>query len=256
MTVHVTEIRAERTATNARLSARVRHLGTDGGDSQVWLCYPLECYEHLACSADPWIAMFLWPAMKLGQGLHIEAPASPLLLESTRALMDIMSCWDASYRPVEVTACGTCSDRAGGRAVASFFSGGVDSFYTAVKHTSVDAPARSAHHPPDLGEGARRQTRRQCLVDGGHGASVRIGGGTGMLLGRVRDETCREIIPGTFVPWGMYYGAVLAAIGLGLKGFWNTVLIPAAQSYADLYPGGSHPGDGPAVVHRIGAHPQ
>ena len=240
MTVHVTgdtggkdnhECEAQR--------ARVRHLGTDGGDSQVWLCYPLECYEHLACSADPWIAMFLWPAMKLGQGLHIEAPASPALLESTRALMDIMSCWDASYRPVEVTACGTCPDRAGGRAVASFFSGGVDSFYTAVKHTSVDAPAKS------------RITHLVSVK----GLDVKLGDNALWMevVGHLRNQRRNWDAPGSSArkrardhtrdlrPWGMYYGSVLAAIGLGLKGFWNTVMIPAAQSYADLYPGARIP---------------
>ena len=30
-------------------------------------------------------------------------------------------------------------------------------------------------------------------------------------------------------------------MALGLKGLWNTVMIPAAQTYADLYPGGTHP---------------
>ena len=203
--VQITEIQVTRTERNARLSARVQHLGTGPENAEIWLCYPPEYYEHLSRSADPWIAMFLWPAMKLGQDLHVEAPASSLLLRSTRTLMDIMHCWNASFRPVAVTSCGTAQDRAGGSAVAGFFSGGVDSFYTALKHTSAQTSAES----------------RITHLISVKGLDVKVGDDA--LWTRVTDHlresaaelgcswtecatNVREVVTDGLIPWSMYYG--------------------------------------------------
>jgi hypothetical protein len=238
--IRVTEICAAGTEANARLSARVQHLGAGQGESEAWLCYPPEYKDHLSRSADPWIAMFLWPALKLGQNLHIDAPASPALLASTRMLMDIMHCWSAGSRPIEVTSRGVSDDPAGATAVAAFFSGGVDSFYTAVKHTSPQTRpgSRLTHLISVQGLDVRldddtlwAQVRRHLRE-----SATEMGGSWVECSTNVRD-----IVPNACIPWEMYYGSALAAIALGLTGLWRTVMIPAAQSYADLYPGGSHP---------------
>jgi hypothetical protein len=39
----------------------------------------------------------------------------------------------------------------------------------------------------------------------------------------------------------MQHGAALAAVALGIQGFWGRAYIPATQDYANMYPTGSHP---------------
>ena len=116
----------------------------------------------------------------------------------------------------------------------------MDSFYTAVKHTSVDAPAKSriTHLVSVKGLDVKLGDNALWMEVVGHLRESAAELGCSWV--ECADKRAQDDA-GTFVPWGMYYGSVLAAIGLGLKGFWNTVMIPAAQSYADLYPGGSHP---------------
>jgi len=238
--IEVTQIETSRTDTGATLSAQIRCRGCALDGSKLWLRYPPEFYDYLSSSADPWIAMLLWPAMRLGQDLHVDAVASSKLVEAAPTLMAIMHCWDARLKPVEVRPEATSCEREAGTAVASFFSGGVDSFYSALKHTAPETPPgeRITHLISARGLDIRLHdevlwTRvRSCLRD----AAAEIG-----CTWVECSTNVREVVPQELVGWFMYYGAALAGIGLGVQGLWNTVLFPAGQTYAEMYPSGSHP---------------
>jgi hypothetical protein len=238
--IHVTDIDVSRTSTQAIITARIRCQGSKLGGLELWLRYGPEYSDHLSPSADPWIAMLLWPAMRLGQNLRIDAPASSKLVEATPTLMDIMHCWDSRFRPIEIQIPTMTSEPNTGVAVASFFSGGVDSFYTALKNT---APEASLH-------------ARVTHLISAHGLDVPLDNEA--LWMRVRPylqqsavslgctwvecaTNVRRVVPDELVPWSMYYGAVLAGIALGLRGLWSKALIPADQTYAEMFPSGSHP---------------
>lgn len=238
--IHVTRIAASRTDTQATLSARISCPGSKLDGSELWLRYPPEYGACLSSSGDPWLALLLWPAMRLGRTLRTEAALSSMLVESVPALMAIMHCWDTRFTPIEVQPQATSCAGTAGAAVAGFFSGGIDSFYTALKNTAPQIPALA---------------RLTHLVSV-HGLDVRLRDEA--LWARVRHPlresaaslgctwvecatNVREIVPEELVTWPLYYGAVLAAIGLGVQGLWHRVLIPAAQTFAELRPGGSHP---------------
>ncbi len=86
-------------------------------------------------SADPFLAAVLFPVMKIGQPLHIMGKVSPKLLESTQKIQAIFHRWFPEYQKISVMAEPGLSDRVSGTAkVGAFFSGGVDSFYTLLKH--------------------------------------------------------------------------------------------------------------------------
>ena len=238
--IQVTHIETSHTDTAATLSARIRCRGCSLDGSELWLRYPPEFYDYLSASADPWIAMFLWPAMRLGRDLHVDGVASSKLVEAASTLMAIMHCWDARLRPVEVRPEATSCDRQAGTAVASFFSGGVDSFYSALEHTAPETPAgaRITHLVSVRGLDIRLYdevlwTRvRSRLRD----AAAQIG-----CTWVECSTNVREVVPEELVGWFMYYGAALAGIGLGVQRLWNTVLFPAGQTYAEMYTSGSHP---------------
>lgn len=238
--MQVTDIHVREDETHATLSARVACDEPSLNGVELWLRYPREYREYVSTSADPWIAMLLWPAMRLGRRLVVDAVGSSKFLEAIPTLMSIMHCWDNRFNPVEVQTQGTSSRECAGGMVASFFSGGVDSFYTVLKHTSPSVSGAGAltHlissrgldiplSAPGLWERVRTHLRDAAQHLGCTWVEV--------------ATNVREVVPGSLVGWSMHYGAVLASIALGIKGGWRQIFIPAAQTYADLYPGGSHP---------------
>jgi hypothetical protein len=222
------------------ISARVHCHDSRLHRSTLWLCYPPEYGDYLSRTADPWLAMLLWPAMRLGQDLHVEATASARLVAAMPTLMTIMHCWDSRFRPVEIRTRTTSHEPKAGPAVASFFSGGVDSFYTALKNLApaTPAPARITHLISAQGLDVKlrdevlwAQVRRSLQASAAHLGCTWVECATNV----------HELVQEEFMAWSMYYGAALAGLALGIRGLWNRVLIPAAQTYADLYPGGTHP---------------
>jgi hypothetical protein len=238
--MRVTDIRVREDEIHATLSAHVWCDEPGPNELELWLRYPREYRECLSASADPWIALLLWPAMRLGQRLVVEAAGSSKLMEAVPTLTSIMHCWDDRFNPIEVQTQGTSSQERAGATVASFFSGGVDSFYTALKHAPSSAPDGDAvtHlisiYGLDVPFSDPVLWDRVCthLRD----AAKHLGCAWVEAATNVRD-----VVPGSLVAWPMHYGAVLAGIALGIKGGWRKVFIPAAQTYADMYPGGSHP---------------
>jgi hypothetical protein len=57
----------------------------------------------LTTSADPFLALALLPAMKLGAPLHIEGDVSPRLLRRTAQVQDIINAWYPEFRKTQIT---------------------------------------------------------------------------------------------------------------------------------------------------------
>jgi len=238
--IHVTRISRSKTDGASKLSARIQCPGSDLDGKELWLRYPADCFDHLSEAADPWIALLLWPAMRLGQTLRIDATGSARLAEATDKLMAIVHCWDAQFRPVEIQLQGVTDDRSADGVTASFFSGGVDSFYTVLKNHA----AQPAHHG-----GIRHLIFAQGLDI--RPADMEL---YNLILPSIRNcadalgctlvpcaTNIRDLIPEALVSWRLCHGPALAGIALGLPGRWNRVVIPATQTYKDLLPNGSHP---------------
>ncbi len=238
--IHVTEISGSETERGSKLSARIQCPGSDLDGKELWICYPPDCLNNLSYLADPWIAMLLWPAMRLGQTLRIDAVASAQLAAATDELMAIMNCWDSQFRPVEIQLQGVTSGPPGNGATASFFSGGVDSFYTALKNQSArpDHDGNVSHLIFAQGFDVRLHDNElyNSILPSMQTCADELG------CALVRCSTnVRDVIPEGMVAWLMYYGSALAAMALGLSGRWTRVLIPASHTYKDLFPNGSHP---------------
>jgi hypothetical protein len=89
----------------------------------------------LAKSSDPFLAAALFPAMKTGQPLHISGTVSPKLLAATQRMQDTYHKWFPEFQKIPLQAEPRLSDNVNPTAeVGLFFSGGVDSFYTLLKH--------------------------------------------------------------------------------------------------------------------------
>lgn len=165
----------------------------------------------------------------------------PLLAKNLPTLRDIYAAWIENAAPVPIACEPTFRDDAPGRGVSLFFSGGVDSFHSLVKHheeidqlvlvhgfdiplnetkafASAEALARQAARLFGKPLIVVRTDLRWTLPEPGHNMKERIPAG-----------------------WGMYHGAALAAVAYALSPVHHKAFIASTNAYADLCPRGSHP---------------
>ncbi len=195
---------------------------------------------------DPFLAAALLPAMFLGESLEVSAPVSGRLVKAITTVQDIYLSWYPGFlkriavmTPFVVPE-GTprFSD-----ATACFFSGGMDSRYSLVKHRQTistlltvkgfDIPASDESVWPQI-VAANRETAAAF----------------GMKLIPVETDL-RDVLDPTYPGlgrsfdgdfWGRcLHGPFLAAVGLGLQRHFGTVIIPSTWPYERLQPWGSHP---------------
>jgi hypothetical protein len=89
----------------------------------------------IAKGSEPFLAAALFPAMKIGQPLQVSGTISPKLLTATQTIQEIWHRWFPEYRKIPVQAeTGLSDEERQSAEVGAFFSGGVDSFYTLLKH--------------------------------------------------------------------------------------------------------------------------
>lgn len=128
---------------------RIRLIGhvaydDDYPEEEQWFDFPGEYKEYVTTSGNPWLAYLLPLAATLGEPLKIRGSVDRILLENAHELMFIWRRWypDRQVVPIEVDSVqdGHQSSSLG---AASFLSGGVDSFFTALRHTTQpDWPGR------------------------------------------------------------------------------------------------------------------
>ena len=187
----------------------------------------------LARSADAALVAGLLVAMRRGEPLRVADPISPRLLEAVDEIQAILSAWDRRYRAVEVIAePGEPAGAAREVGTASFFTGGVDSWYTALRHRdALDALVYVHGFDVRLADATRRERVSAWLREGAEALGIPL----------VEVATNLRDITRPICGWHLYHGAALASVALLLGGRFDRVLLPATHTYRDLMPLGSHP---------------
>lgn len=127
-------------AGRTRLSGIVRYDDARGGPAEevVWYEVPEAFGADLSDSGNAWLALLLPVAVASNEPLVLSRPVDAQLLDGAA---DLMLAWREVYpdiRPVPIEAPVEAADaRAGGRRTAAFFSGGVDSFHTALRERAA-----------------------------------------------------------------------------------------------------------------------
>jgi hypothetical protein len=187
--------------------------------------------------ADCLLALTLLPAMAKASRLKLPESVSCKLLASLPRIQDVYCSWEELFRRVTVDVPegrreSTTSARPRDN-VACFFSGGVDSFYTALKHRDEISHLILVHgcfdtYPDD-----------QSLRDRNSHMAREVAKGLGKPL--IEVETNIRSFSGQHVIWAYYHGATLFSVALLFQHLFRKVMIPATHTYADLFPWGSHP---------------
>jgi len=179
------------------------------------------------------IPLLLLPAMRRGENLDIPITISHQLSAALPTVQDIFTIWDRAKTRIVVSAAATVPS-AGmvGRGVACFCSGGVDSYYTLLKHRDEITHLIFVHGFDMPLTAQWRRERSSALV---RRAAATLG------KSLVEIETDIRHFSDPFVGWNDYHGAALAVVALLLGNAFRKVYIPATFTYADLIPLGSHP---------------
>jgi hypothetical protein len=183
--------------------------------------------------SDAFLSTGLFPAMKSGGLLQLTGGLSPKLLKATEVIQDIFVTWLPDFRRVTLRASPRQNPGEGqGAKVGAFFSGGLDSFYTLLKHREeishlifvwgfdipIDDPSLHSKVSSAIHQAARE-------------------------LGKplIEVKTNLRGFSDQYVPWIYFFGAALASVALLLQGEFRKIYIPASETYAHLDPCGSHP---------------
>lgn len=221
-----------------RLQGELRFDGSRPPET-LWFDLPVRDDNDVSTTGEPWLAALLPVAATLHEPLRLPLPVDARLLENLRELLRIWTAWYPSLAMVPIEA-EPCDAPPRGRTMA-FFSGGVDSFFTALRHGA--------------GDGTPRTERIDDLVFV-HGFDIRLAneralGNVLPVLERAADAlgkplltvttNLRETVFGA-TDWNqLSHGAALAAVALAMGPRYSTALVPSSAGYRDLRFWGSHP---------------
>lgn len=226
----------ERTKQHVKVSLAVT---VNGKAYDLWYKLPPETVVSARQASDAFLCLFILPGMKTASRIEVEAPVSPQILTSADTIQDIFRAWwvDQGFEKVPIKAKTSVStgipanQRING--VATCFSGGVDSFYTLLKHSEeithlfyiygFDIP---------LEERAFQQKVRKHLLA--------IAQKTNKEL--VEVETNVQTLTNDIAEWGRYtHGSAIASVAHLLGNTFSKLYVPSSGNYKRLNPFGSHP---------------
>jgi len=207
---------------------------TIGIEGKRYEIYCRASHGPLSTQVDPFLAVALLPAMRVGVPLRVQGAVSPLLLEHLTQFQDIICTWYKTFRRIPVEAePAQAVEWASERGVGCFFSGGIDSFYSALKHREEIARLVFVHgFDITLGDTPLRAKVATAL----HQAAAEMGKQLLEVETNVRD------LLDVYTDWDKdSHGTGLASVALALAPQVSRIYIAATFPYTLLTPHGSHP---------------
>lgn len=216
------------------LSAKVTF--NSGKSNEIFFSLDSKYADFVKNDASPFLACLLLPAMKLGENIRVDGVISAKLLENTKKIMNKVVSWDIGLKKIKVTTKGTTKDGIESKNVASFFSGGVDSFATYLRNKSIAKNKINYFlliHGFDIfidDESAFTKVYENVKI---------IAKSENVELIAVKTNLRETIDP--ILGWGLSHGGALASIALLLSNGLSRVYIASTYSIGHLFPWGSHP---------------
>ncbi len=221
-------------ATVLSASCKVRKIGWDRvyfsvGDATQGRC--------VSADASPFAAALLLPSMKQGEDLIIKGSISEQLYQGMHEIMREVLAWEIGLRPIKIQADILVADPPRPPKSASFFSGGVDSFYTYLKHQADREEAdRISSFLLVNGFDISRHNTRLWDRTLENIESVAAADGIGLTVIRTNIQGLVEPI----LLWDYAHGGCLAAVGLFVRGAFRQIYVPSTHSAAEQIPWGSN----------------
>jgi hypothetical protein len=184
-------------------------------------------------AVETFVAFTLLPAMTESADLVLDSSMSERMLHNLGTIEGIFTCWQPeTFRRVTIHAPSTRALTPMGNEVACFFSAGVDSFYTLLKHCDEITTLLLVHGFDISLENEAMSAKVSATV---RDVATRLNKKVIEIYTNVRAFSSSRL------GWHMYHGSALAAVGLMLAPLFSKVYVSATHTYSDLLPWGSHP---------------
>ncbi len=237
-----------RTDSSPHDPAFLRSTGTfemaSGERLEVWFEVPVGLAAGLSVSAAPWLVAMLPYGLSRGEDIVAESPVDAQLLENLRGLVSVWCSWYPNFKPPAIVApAAPLAAKTGPSGLsAAFFSGGIDAWFTALRHAREIEPAAIdnideliAVHGFDIPLEARAEfDKLQTALTAG---AEQLGRDLVVVRTNLRRP---DSIWHSGWSW-LTHGAGLACVALVLERRYRQVAIASSTPYENLFPWGSHP---------------
>lgn len=239
--MRVSEIRKEKGVQledSIRVSARVDYDDPRLESEIYWYEFPKELEEHISEAGDAWLIVLLPLAFTINEPITLDRPVDPFLLENAFELLDAWKFWHPQLSRIEIHApIGEYQEKLVTRnRNAQFFSGGVDSFFTALRHGpedprctddlifcwGFDVPLTNVDAITRLKDSLMRSTDKlhKNLI---------------IVATNIRETQFGKL------DWAhTSHGCAMASAGLHLEPLFQRLLIPSSDGYLEAEAYGSH----------------
>lgn len=210
----------------------------------IWFEVPIELGEQLSQSGNPWLVAMLPYGMETGETIVCDIPSDAALVENLNGVIATWCQWYPHLIAPQIEsplAAFEMPPRAINR-TAAFFSGGVDSWFTVIRHLPEMRPGAVGQiddlitvHGFDIPVQAEASFAqlRQTLAD----AATKVG--KHMIVVKTNLRRPNSLWARA---WGsLTHGAGLAAVALLLERRFGRVIIGSAFPFGSLRSWGSHP---------------
>lgn len=188
--------------------------------------------EMIYNDASPFLAALLLPSMKKGEDIYVDGTISEQLYKNLKNIMNLTAKWNAGFQKVKISVKQIKKDNFIPKYNGCFFTGGVDSFYTYLKHK------RSITHFITI-HGCDISLKDKQFFQEVKKSINKIAVEENKKL-IVIESNYREIIE-PHLEWEWELGSALSAAGLFLRKGFKEIYIPGGMRYDQLCPYGTHP---------------
>lgn len=234
--MRLTKVFVEEETDSLRLCGTVERAAT--GSFNLYFQFPAAYGPFVSRSADAFATAMLVPAMHAGEPLEILAPVSSGLGFNLGRIRDVFHTWYPELHRIAIqTPDESAVPEGRGRSAGSFFSGGVDSFFTTLKYLESERlPAPLTHTIFMRGIETELDRTRGIDDSARHANQVASALGIDCIVGETNLRSHFRM------DWEKhYFGSALAATGLALGRGLSHICIPSSYSYRDMTPIGSTP---------------
>jgi len=235
----IKDVRLSRNHDSTTLSARckVRKLGWD---TIYFTVCGVERFDYVFNDASPFAAALLLPAMRQGEDLIIKGSVSNQLYKGMQAVMQEVLGWDIGLKPIEIKVDTLAEDTYRPSKTATFFSGGVDSFYTYLKHRDDADKADRVDSFILVNNNFDIDPRNKKLWEMTLKNIKAIAADGHIELVVVESNVNTRELLAPIVAWDFIHGACLAATGLFLRPAFRKIYVPSTHSVDEQIPWGSN----------------
>lgn len=239
-----------RNADFVRLSSKIE-IETTGAILDYWFDLPADLESDLSRNGNAWAVLMLPLACYFHEPIHLDLPVDRVLLDNLKGVQQIWCAWNPELAEVPIHVADVLnSDRSksaprSNKRTISCFSGGIDSFFTLIRHDSEvlgDGDSTVDDLLSVAGFNSAMDDFDQMRIDLSP-AAERFGRRFIPILTNLRYGEQPVATPYSIERYMVGYAhmAVLAGIVHLLGDRYGEFLIPASHHYHNLMPYGSHP---------------